>query len=348
MTLKQTVLQSSEAAVPEALDLLRTCLGEKPTQRREEVFWNWKHQANPFGPSLLLASKANQQLAGLRAFLRWEWQADGKLRKALRAVDTATHPEFQRRGIFSSLTMSGLEEARRQGIDFVFNTPNQNSMPGYLKMGWRHVSRLPMYVRVLRPVRFACGLVKAKALGQSDGAEPGQDDFFRQAPLGVPEFLEAGLNLDRLIVRDRALRGPGFTTSRSPEFCRWRYGLHPYVPYYVEMVESGGDLKGMLFYRTNVRFGLREIMITDILLAEDSPVIVGQLLNCLRRRVRADYLIAHFGERSVHLKHLRRGGFFRLPGQGMNFTVRLLGREILPDPVQAEHWSLCLGDLEIF
>jgi hypothetical protein len=342
------VLQPAETNVAEILALLKVCLGEKPGQRREAVFWDWKHQANPFGPSLLLAAREEQQLAGLRAFLRWEWQADGKIHKTIRAVDTATHPVFQLRGIFSSLTMAGLGEARQQGIDFVFNTPNPNSMPGYLKMSWQHVNRLPMYVRLLRPLRFVCGLMKAKAMGQSDGAVPDQASFFRHAPLGVLEFLEAVPALDRLIARDLTLRGAGFTTFRSTGFCRWRYGEHPFVPYYVETVQNGGELKGVLIDRTNIRFGLREIMITDMLLAEDSPAIVAQLLESLRRRVRADYLIAHFGESSEHLKQLRCCGFFKLPGQGMNFTVRLLDRVISPDPLQAGHWSLCLGDLEIF
>ena len=348
MTLKQMVLQPAETSVEEILALLKACLGEKPSRRREEIFWNWKHQANIFGSSLLLVAKEDQQLAGLRAFLRWEWQAGGKIHKTIRAVDTATHPDFQRRGIFSRLTLAGLDEARQQGIDFVFNTPNPNSMPGYLKMGWQHVCRLPMYVRLLRPIRFACGLVKAKTMGQTNGTVPDQTSFFRHTPLGVLEFLEAKPALDRLIARDLTLRGAGFTTFRSTAFCRWRYGEHPFVPYYVEMVQEGAEVRGVLIYRTNIRFGLREIMITDMLLAEDSSVIVAQLLKSLRRRVRADYLIAHFGENSGHLKQLRCDGFFKLPGQGMNFTVRLLDREINPDPLQANNWSLCLGDLEIF
>ncbi len=60
--------------------------------------------------------------------------------RAVRAVDTATHPDHQGRGIFSTLTPT---RSRRCGsrADLVFNTPNEKSLPGYLKMGWQIVGQ---------------------------------------------------------------------------------------------------------------------------------------------------------------------------------------------------------------
>ena len=43
--------------------------------------------------------------------------------------------------------MHAIDEVRADGVDFVFNTPNDKSRPGYLKMGWREVGRLPVAVR---------------------------------------------------------------------------------------------------------------------------------------------------------------------------------------------------------
>ena len=61
--------------------------------------------------------------------------------RAVRAVDTATHPDHQGRGLFTALTLHALEACRAEGVAFVFNTPNDVSRPGYLKMGWREVGR---------------------------------------------------------------------------------------------------------------------------------------------------------------------------------------------------------------
>ena len=57
-------------------------------------------------------------------------------------------PAHQGRGIFRRLTMTAVEELTAEGVDFVFNTPNDNSRPGYLRMGWSTVGRLPLVARV--------------------------------------------------------------------------------------------------------------------------------------------------------------------------------------------------------
>lgn len=331
----------------ELFGLLRACLGERETARRDERFWNWKHESSPFGASLVLLGEEANQLVGLRAFLRWQWRAEGESVSAVRAVDTVTHPDHQRKGIFSRLTRAGLEAATSEGVGFVFNTPNSNSMPGYLKMGWRHVARLPMQVRVLRPLRFAYGLLRAKFFR---GPTPidARGKSFKQTPRAVDEFLAAEQGIERLIDRDAALRGSGLTTTRSPAFLRWRYANHPYVAYHVETVHEGERLRAALIWRTNTRFGLQEAMVCDILLDSPDRRLVSALVGSLRRKTDADYLIAHFGVGSAHRALLRRCGFVTLPGQGMNFTVRDLGRELSPDPFVERNWSLCLGDLEIF
>ena len=76
--------------------------------------------------------------------------------RRLRAVDTATHPDHRGIGIFSMLTDQALHELRGQA-ELVFNTPNGRSLPGYLKMGWRTVGRIPVAVRVRRPITVARG-----------------------------------------------------------------------------------------------------------------------------------------------------------------------------------------------
>ncbi len=72
----------------------------------------------------------------------------GEVLRAVRAVDTATDPDYQGQGLFTALTMHGLDEVRADGVDFVFNTPNDQSRPGYLKMGWQTVGELPVAVRI--------------------------------------------------------------------------------------------------------------------------------------------------------------------------------------------------------
>ena len=137
------------------LELLAASLGWRADERHTEYF-AWKHEQNPFGPSpAWVAVDGNGGLLGFRTFLRWEFIRGPAVVRAVRAVDTATRPDVQRRGVFSRLTMTAVEALIRDDVEFVFNTPNPRSLPGYVRMGWRRVGRLPVGVRPASVPRLA-------------------------------------------------------------------------------------------------------------------------------------------------------------------------------------------------
>jgi GNAT superfamily N-acetyltransferase len=122
--------------VDQIVALFELCLGADggaPTA----AFWNWKHNQNPGGISPVLLAWDKDKLIGIRAFMCYKFHSNEGEMKAYRPVDTATHPEYQGKGIFSHLTLSLIEDLKK--IDqkaFIFNTPNGQSKPGYIKMGW--------------------------------------------------------------------------------------------------------------------------------------------------------------------------------------------------------------------
>src|SRR4029077_13661343 len=130
------------------LDLLANALGWSASAGLPE-FFDWKHRENPFGESPGWVAVDGTRVVGFRTFLRWELEdGAGATRTAVRAVDTATHPDYQGRGIFRALTLLAVEEMTAEGVEFVFNTPNDKSRPGYLTMGWHEVGRLPTRARI--------------------------------------------------------------------------------------------------------------------------------------------------------------------------------------------------------
>ncbi|MCZ7535484.1 MAG: GNAT family N-acetyltransferase [Acidimicrobiia bacterium] len=144
--------------LPAILDLLAAAMSRDTADPRFEALYRWKHEENAFGPSPAWVASdpaAGGRIAGVRVFMRWEFDAGGERRRAVRAVDTATHPEYQGRGIFTRLTLHALEAVREEGVDFVFNTPNDQSRPGYLKMGWEQVGRMPVACRPRSPLTLA-------------------------------------------------------------------------------------------------------------------------------------------------------------------------------------------------
>ena len=63
--------------------------------------------------------------------------------------------------------MSALDDLRDAGVDRVLNTPNDKSRPGYLRMGWQQVGKVPVSVRLTGPRSIAklagCGRVTGSA-----------------------------------------------------------------------------------------------------------------------------------------------------------------------------------------
>lgn len=133
--------------LPEMISLLKKSLGEGLIPKSEEYFI-WKHEKNPFGSSKILLAKEGGKIIGLRAFMKWQWRNKNEVIPAVRAVDTATDPDFQGKGIFKKLTLQAVEECKSEGFGLVFNSPNENSRPGYLKMGWMDEGRMPLLLGV--------------------------------------------------------------------------------------------------------------------------------------------------------------------------------------------------------
>jgi len=97
------VREATPDDIPAIVSLLKVSLGES-LMPKSEAFWRWKHVDNPFGKSPVLLACKGDMLIGVRAFMRWEWKRESIIYKSVRAVDTATHPEYYGNGIFKKLT----------------------------------------------------------------------------------------------------------------------------------------------------------------------------------------------------------------------------------------------------
>ena len=177
-----TIRLFEERDLEPTLATLRLALGETALLRRTPEWFAWKHFDNPFGRSLLVVAEADDQIVGLRAFMRWQMVTPGgDMLRCVRAVDTATHPDYLRRGIFRRLTLEALDQAAAEGVDLVFNTPNPKSGAGYLSMGWVEVG--PIGVMVWPTWRLA--------------RRTGSGDFLPDSEAIVPESVPAlGIEVD--------------------------------------------------------------------------------------------------------------------------------------------------------
>jgi GNAT superfamily N-acetyltransferase len=321
------------------LDLLGEALGEGPTGRRTPAFFRWKHFANPFGASFMLVAEADGRIVGLRAFMRWEFCADGQSIKAVTAVDTATHPQFQGRGIFSTLTKTALGSLPSD-IDLVFNTPNEKSLPGYLKMGWQIVGRVPVNIRVHRPLRFAKGLRSIRR----PGAVPR-----REAPsVNGPRAGDVLADHDVMsFVKQSSASEPRIATRREGSYLPWRYAQVPTLDYRAFRISRRGRTTGLVIFRVRPRAALWESTISELIVEPGDKATTRELLRQVNRAASVDHLACHFPARWAASWAAFRSGF--LPSMaGVTLVVKPLNRSLDVDATSLSSWALSLGDLEVF
>jgi GNAT superfamily N-acetyltransferase len=320
---------------PDVLELLTMSLGAGPAGRRAPELFRWKHLENPFGRSILFVGEADGRIIGLRAFMRWRFVTGGRTFEAVRAVDTATHPQYQGRGVFSALTRAALEEARERA-DLVFNTPNEKSLPGYLKMGWSVVGRVPIRVRVRRPITFV------RTFRRAAPARP-------SAPVGGDPAMDALSDggAVRALLRRIEDQGVRLRTPRTLDHLRWRYGSAPLLGYHAIALRNDRGLDGLAIFRVRHRGGLWETMVSEVLVPSGDVATAHRLLRLVARATRTDHLTCSSPPGSAAGRASRRAGYLRAPG-GMTLVTNPLHGGVSPDPTDLRSWALSLGDLEVF
>lgn len=304
----------------DVLALLERTLGwEKDS--RYEAFFTWKHEQNVFGPSPAWVAQDGERIVGFRAFLRWEFELDGTTIRAVRAVDTATDPDYRRRGVFRRLTLHALREI--DGTGFVFNTPNDQSRPGYIRMGWQTVGRIPVAARPAAP-RGLVRMASARAPAELWSAKGAGGE-------AASAVLAEGAAISALLSAQPP--ASGMATRRSVDYLRWRYGFPPLD--YRTVALRGDVTAGMALFRVRCRGSAREAALCELFAPEGDAVVRRRLVREVARTARADYVLRVSGARD---------GCIMLPRQGPVLTMRPLQATA---PRRPRDWALTLGDVEL-
>jgi GNAT superfamily N-acetyltransferase len=315
---------ATRADFPAVLELARRALAWTDD---DEQFLTWKHLENPFGESPMWVALDDDRVIGFRTFMRWEFvTADGNTVRAARAVDTATDPAHQGRGIFTRLTQTAISALSDDRVDLIFNTPNAKSLAGYLKMGWSEVGRLPVAV-MPTSWRFPLVIVTARQAATraplSTGAGERPADVF--ADDAVDELLASQPTPN------------GLRTRRSRGYLLWRYG-NDALGYRAVLADDHVE-RGVAVFRIRRRGRATEVVLCDVLVPDGD----ANLERALARRVAhlggADYVL-RIGARPV-----TADPFLRIPRIGPVLACRSLTTSA---PTALSAWQLTMGDVELF
>ena len=309
MLLRKAIDQDRDAIVA----LLTSSLGNTSSPK-SIANWTWKHEHNPFGKSEVMVSAGDNSLSGIRAMMPWVWQAGQQQFQTYRAVDTATHPDFQGKGIFKKLTQNMVGHLQSVGSDFIFNTPNSQSLPGYLKMGWQEWGRIKVSIIPYFLIRFLSSNTSNQGIG------------IEETEILCSQWNEMQARTGRLF------------TPKSPAYLRWRYLDNPVIDYHCH---ADQDFFIAAYIKRHKKFV--ELRISELICIQNNPKIKSRLIGVLKTLTK---------DTKVHLITLSEEACrnLRLPGLtlpvGPKLTIRKLSDQtVIPALLQ---WSPALGDLELF
>lgn len=311
------VRRAVEADSPAIVALLKRALGEGLTKKSEDT-WRWKHIDNPFGESPVLVAEEEGELIGVRALMRWGWTDDTRNYQAVRAVDTATDPNHQGKGIFKKLTTTLLEEVKNDGVDFVFNTPNEKSMPGYLKMGWQKAYKLPVRIKPML------------LIGKKDN--PGADTFDLESIQDIGKFEKLA---------------PGSGGLYPSGYFNWRYLQNPFADY-LGFGHWSEDFKCLCIFRAKKGTKFNELRICELFMEGPGGTYFRKQIKKAARTLGCQLITSGYYKDSKIKSELNSAGFLPPLALGLQMTIRDLCYPARDFFEPAKKNNLALGIFELF
>lgn len=271
--------------------------------RKSSEWFHWKFEQSPYGKSILACAFDEDRVAGCVAYGLGIVEYNAVRYKCALSYETFVHPDYQGQGLFKKLIALSEDEAKKQGVAFLYNFPNSNSLPGFKHMGWTCRNDLQQYkIRIVRPTRT---ILHIKDLRKSFIPQP------------------SNLNDIKSINLDDIKEEHGETATINPiwtkEYLLWRFFTFPNRHYYV--LNSS-----MVFSIAMVgnRGGLVEAHILYIqskLPKRKDKRYIGSLIDAIRKDVNPDIISYRSTAEDRFFSAAR--DFFKVPTHS-NFCYKVL------------------------
>ncbi len=212
--------------------------------KRDMNWWKWKYEKNIFGTPIIYVAEHNERIVGVRPFWPWKLNIRGKNLKCFQPLDSAVDKEYRGKGIFTKLTKKALIE-NIEGIDLIFNFPNEQSLGADLRLGWSFVGKLQWYVKINKPLNTYY-LIKNNV-------------GFKSYKLDIEDLI----NEEKIMkCKDNFNFDEQLKTVRRKEFLTWRYLEHPQVSYGMNIIEKY-EKQLIYVYEVNENKYGRELIVLD-------------------------------------------------------------------------------------
>lgn len=246
---------------------------------REQMLY--KHFLNPFKvKEPIQFYEENGVISGMNAFMGTYFKEKGNMHFLLQSCDTAVLPEFRGKGIFTKLINE--REKNDSEAEFIFGLPNENSFPGFIKMGWKEIAKFTVFIKIINPGSFLLG--NERKIGRM--LDKIWSFIFSKIRLKEDEYCQVNENV---VLNDEEIQcineeiENGFL--RNNEFYRWKTN-QPSKKFKVIRLKSQESLSGLVIYHTKRLRGRKCVVIDDWFAKgnkEDKKRKLRNMINFIRQ-----------------------------------------------------------------
>jgi hypothetical protein len=238
-----------------------------------ESHYRWKFHSFPAKPtSSEYGAHLAGEMIGYYAAIPFEYRIGGQRRVAGMVCDVMTGSRARGKGVFTKMGAYALGQMKAEGVDFTTGYPiRPEVLPGHLKVGWKVVQTMPIYLRVLR----TRAILDSKQLGFLAPLGDLAAKSFRVLPrlLRGSDFTVQVMTVDEFLddagspaFLERWLQSVPNGLVKSREFLRWRLGA-PQTSYRVFVArDRQGTMVGVCITRKTELSKVPALALLDVML----------------------------------------------------------------------------------
>jgi len=203
----------------------------------EPEYYRWKCHDNPVQQGEMWLAEDGDVLVGMKSMIPKRMKILGAEVDGAETGDTFTHPDYQRRGIFTGLfKTASQEDGLDTRVDFIYGVANEQSRPGYeKKLNYGQVPiRLrswikPMSMKQLLEIKFNSSLLASffsyvieiinTVTGRIGTAGDAKSDISISQVSSFPDDINA--------LWEQVAKSYDVMLTRSKAYLEWRYVKNP-------------------------------------------------------------------------------------------------------------------------
>jgi hypothetical protein len=315
----------------EILKLMEVVFGKGRLTSTE--FFDWQYIRNPAGRAIMVCCEASDgSLAASYTVIPVPIRIDGKPLLGTLSLNTATHPRFQRRGLFVKTAETLYAHLSQKGIALTIGFPNHLSYPGFVtRLGFTDLGRTVTLRHILDSRTFLRRWAKRKSLRPLCAAGGLLINVLQRLP--KPKMPVCRLQTFQGLSVESLWENARMIVAAEADWLNWRYVDHPFIRYEIALV---GDLKqplGLMVYKIDEVAEGNRGLIMELLLCRDAEEAVLEALlahafeHFMARQCVSVSAYATAGSRKSIF--LRKTGFWALPKR-FETAAPLIYRRHLP------------------